>query len=517
MIIDITIHCAVNGLVGALIGATTNELAVIWIFRKVIPKRKTELAAAIKRVVAEELVEPEAIARKLRSERVRGVVEKNLSSLLERELTRELPSPNELFAKHRSALETYESRLIDVVEKQIVNHLSGDDFPLETLKEFVKKEIETLLAKHPLDASTGLDRFVDSIPERTVAFLRTGEFRQRAVTVATDLLFPLTRSSKTLEDTLPPSLTKELKRSLESKLPRIGDKVADFLEREDVQNKLAESIERELADRIDEKLPSFVRKPLAFVDDVLKKKYSRGSLSLIGLDDEIKQFCSRIPDRVRDEMSDEANESELKGTLNELADDVMKTPLSDLLHFATRETFQSTLDKLFNDIMDETVRHRLGVQMETIVRSTLDADLKSHLQTLLPDLNADALADLVVAKVAAALKTEETRRWLRGELTDMARALREKPIGRLGRHLNKDARRTLSRLAADAFIEAVSARVGDFADEADLWEIIEDKIKDLDARSIERLARRVANSELKLVVLMGGVIGFVIGVAQGFL
>ena len=55
----------VQGAVGFAIGAGTNDLAIRWIFTTVFGKKKREIATAVQRVVSEELMTPDKIARRL--------------------------------------------------------------------------------------------------------------------------------------------------------------------------------------------------------------------------------------------------------------------------------------------------------------------------------------------------------------------------------------------------------------------------------------------------------------------
>lgn len=79
---------------------------------------------------------------------------------------------------------------------------------------------------------------------------------------------------------------------------------------------------------------------------------------------------------------------------------------------------------------------------------------------------------------------------------------------------------TQSRLAArlvDQLTGFACANISDLAERTRFWDIISESITVYDDKKMEQIARSVANRELLWVTVLGCVIGFVVGMAQGVL
>lgn len=74
---------AVQGAVGFVIGAGTNELAIRWVFAALFTKKKKLIAENAKRLIRTELMTPEKIAAKLCAPDVKDVVERNIRERLD--------------------------------------------------------------------------------------------------------------------------------------------------------------------------------------------------------------------------------------------------------------------------------------------------------------------------------------------------------------------------------------------------------------------------------------------------
>lgn len=73
----LAVQVLLQGTVGFLIGAGTNDLAIRWIFTTVFSKKKHEIASNVKEVVSKELMSPEKIVARLNSPDVRQVFERD--------------------------------------------------------------------------------------------------------------------------------------------------------------------------------------------------------------------------------------------------------------------------------------------------------------------------------------------------------------------------------------------------------------------------------------------------------
>lgn len=94
--------------------------------------------------------------------------------------------------------------------------------------------------------------------------------------------------------------------------------------------------------------------------------------------------------------------------------------------------------------------------------------------------------------------------------------LEDKPIPQLMEeaHLNEDRVRVM---AGKAYRTLVERKASDLVEGINIARIVEDKINAMDVKEIEDLALSVMEHELKAIVSLGAVIGFVIGIVNIFL
>lgn len=92
----------------------------------------------------------------------------------------------------------------------------------------------------------------------------------------------------------------------------------------------------------------------------------------------------------------------------------------------------------------------------------------------------------------------------------------EKPIPQLMEetHLNEER---ISAMVGKAYHTLVERKASDLVAGINISQIVENKINDMDVKEIENLALSVMEHELKAIVSLGAVIGFIIGIVNIFL
>lgn len=70
---------------------------------------------------------------------------------------------------------------------------------------------------------------------------------------------------------------------------------------------------------------------------------------------------------------------------------------------------------------------------------------------------------------------------------------------------------------AEKFIdESAETMLNDMSEKVDIAGIVEEKIKLFELKKLEKIILNVSNKELKMIVVLGGVLGFIIGILQAF-
>jgi len=123
--------------------------------------------------------------------------------------------------------------------------------------------------------------------------------------------------------------------------------------------------------------------------------------------------------------------------------------------------------------------------------------------------------------VSEALESDEFKERLSDVLDErigefLRRKVAERPLA--GKFLTEDVlspiRRGLLREVMNAFPAAARVLSHALNEHLDIGEMVEAKVRDLDLDDLEALVYRVAAEEFRHIEILGGVIGFLVGVAQ---
>ena len=150
------------------------------------------------------------------------------------------------------------------------------------------------------------------------------------------------------------------------------------------------------------------------------------------------------------------------------------------------------------------------------------------LQGVLPKRQADIAASvgelveerlLSLDEVIDQVNTPEVRERLVVTITDVMRDKLDSMLPRFipprAIQLIADALEKVVRQEADQIISQVVESVRDYlTTEIQIKQIVEDKINQFDLDELEDLVRGVASTELRFIEILGGVLGFIIGLVQ---
>jgi hypothetical protein len=305
----------VSGLVGAVIGALTNEIAIICIFRVLIPGKKREMAVAVRDVVAEELMAPEKVAEKIRSAAVRQTIEQNLRSLLDRFLETHHPSPNRLLSDYLPSLDSVPERIeAFIVEESCANLLHPENFRASVIP-LIDTEIGDLLGRCPEELVPSLPGLARSIPERTHAFLLSDGCQERFTNTFFTLSAPFFESDQPLSNLLPPSIIGEISDLFSRQAPIIAERIADFLETPESQSKMRHAIRSALDNYVSRKTPTPMKQGGKLLGDLLGFNLGETLMRATGIDTEITAICQSFPETVRSDRKKDGIRSGMKSMI----------------------------------------------------------------------------------------------------------------------------------------------------------------------------------------------------------
>jgi uncharacterized membrane protein YheB (UPF0754 family) len=127
------------------------------------------------------------------------------------------------------------------------------------------------------------------------------------------------------------------------------------------------------------------------------------------------------------------------------------------------------------------------------------------------ELLAPVSDEEVVKWVLEAARSPRAAELAAGAAGGAARALLEKPIGRLGRWLPDDAAHRMAAVAAPALWDWFVAQIPGFLETLDVEGMVERKVLGFSTQRVEEIVRGVTQRELDVIVNLGYVLGAVIG------
>ena len=129
------------------------------------------------------------------------------------------------------------------------------------------------------------------------------------------------------------------------------------------------------------------------------------------------------------------------------------------------------------------------------------------------ELLAPVSDDEVVKWILEAARSPRAAELAAGAAGGAARAILEKPIGRVGRWLPENAAQRMSAVAAPALWDWFVAQIPGFLETLDLEGMVERKVLGFSTQRVEELVRNVTQRELDVILNLGYVLGAVIGLA----
>ncbi|MDA1081568.1 MAG: DUF445 family protein [Gemmatimonadetes bacterium] len=127
------------------------------------------------------------------------------------------------------------------------------------------------------------------------------------------------------------------------------------------------------------------------------------------------------------------------------------------------------------------------------------------------ELLAPVSDEEMVRWVLDAVRSPRAAQLAAGAAGGAARAVLEKPIGRLGRWLPEDAANRMASVASPALWDWLVAQVPGFLETLDVEGMVERKVLGFSTQRVEELVRKVTQRELDVIVYLGYLLGAIIG------
>ena len=497
-----------GAVVGAIIGYFTNDIAVRMLFRPkkewrilgwkvpftpgIVVKNQEQLAQAIGSAVSSELLDTETLMAHIRGVRLRDPIRAALDVERAMLLATDKSVLEMAGPKHRAAMEAVRRQLAEAAVEKVEKLLraGGDD---AYLAEKLQRAFGPLAAM-PLDRffPPGQRELIATWLQKQAARLVTQpEVHSAIATLLGDLLreFPASQAFATLKETAARSLTERIPATAEGIQNALGEFVRDEAFAAIAQDRLGLTLYQLLEAKFPRVAPFIGDRPIR---QMLVQRWDAitGQLNEI-----IHEEASG--DFLRGQLID--GSEQLLGALTDAAADrVLQTQLAEWLS-------ERLAEKLPELLRGETAHGLILRNLERIARNT-PVSLVEQV------FGAGALSE-VSDNMANALANPETRAGVQQALEGaIDRLLLDQQISRLVALIPDDewdiAATAVSNLVEERTLAALPEIL---RTHMDLAAIVTAKVREFDAARIEETIKRVSGNELKGIVDLGAVLGFVVG------
>ncbi len=517
------IHLLAPPLIGAAIGYLTNTIAIRMLFRPlrpwrilglrvpltpgVIPSRRAQLADNIGTMVGSHLLTPADIQRAVEAPRFQAELQRLIDGWTAELLDRDLgPLPSLVPGRFQPAFSAGVKILRRRGIKLLQEYLCGPGFRahLDELLAQGSAGLRERPWRSVFDAGTTeeLLRFAEQAVHRFLAAERTeqwlaGELRR--------LCHTLRQDGRSLADILPGETQQAILEAIAAEVPtllgHLGGLLAD------------PAVRRRLAERLAEAAASFLD-TLGPVAALLGGFLDRDTLA-----GQLERYLAEHSSEIAAWLDDPATSQRLAGLAQEKAASVLRQPVSRLLDRLGEERLAGLTSHLAGlaagwlarpatarRIADLARQHLTGVAEEPIGRICA---------TVFGNERLAAAQTWLAGEIQAAAGTSAFRRFLdRLAVSLVDRGILDRPIGRLRELLPRSVRQGISGWLQQRASALLVREVPRLVDGLDIKALIARKVNELDLLRLEDLLMGIMREQFKYINLFGGLLGFLIGLAN---
>ena len=515
-------------LLGAFIGYLTNKVAIRMLFRPlkrlhilgipvpmtpgVIPSKRHDLAINIGEMVGTHLLTSKDIGAALSEERFQehlySLVDDRINELLGREL-----GPVQTLVPKR--FQTYFKVAVRTLKYQfrtgVHRYLQSDEFEskvtltmLDQLDSFSSKPLNKIVSTEERKDFYG---FIDTL----IVDLLSGQKTEEWLTGYLRLFVKQAETDgKKLADYLPDTLHDFVVESILRHSPDILQQLAKMLSEPLVRERIIQAVRG----GIDE-----------FIISLGPIGAMAGSfLDMKVLEESVRNYFTDKEDDIRAWLENPEVQERFSSVLIEQVNKYLDKPLAELLGQLEEEKLDS--------VCCEISRQLLGIVRSRGVVETMSMLLQENIeemigqgertvedvgQQMLSEATAENLKGMVAAETVALVRSQRIRKLLDKMMNSMFDSVLNRPVGTLNNILPAGVRTGFTEYAVQTVNRIMLREVPGLVDSLEIRQIVTAKVDSLDLLRLERLLMSIMEEQFKYINLFGGLLGFLIGLANLFL
>ncbi len=463
---------------GAVVGYCTNWLAIKMVFKPyeekrilgmrvpftpgVMAKERHVFSKKLGDAISENIITTEEILKYTQNVNFDEIVENLIkNNKVDKRFSELLTDENS-----RNALE-------NVVAKIISESLTGEN--KTKLVTGVSNEVSKLLSG---------EGKLDSIftKEEQVAILKSFKNNDELFKVLNNLITKMFRNQELLDksiiDILGSENSEKLNKTIDEKSNDIRLALLDFVKSEDFNF-------------IEEKIHLIVAEGVSAIP--LASMFGGSALA--------EMIVPILKERIVDALEEPDNNEEVADVTKNFVSIILKTKTETALNYVSQEVVYGTSQKV--------VVNTINSLTETAESGTSSIEYKDVFEPLMETFKSKV--PIVVEKSLDSLLNDQAKlNNLAATITNIVLNIK---VSDVTSNINDDLISGVSKGAKLIF----DNHIGELVESINISEIVENKINSFEMEEAEKLVVDVINKELKMITNLGGVLGFVIGLASAFL
>ena len=240
----------------------------------------------------------------------------------------------------------------------------------------------------------------------------------------------------------------------------ISTTIANSLLNEDIlkENLLSEDIKDQISESIDSFLNSNETSPVSLIDLINKTEHSE----------------------------------ELNQTIDNLVTTITNSILSTIKEANLAQTISTEVEKAVEDYMEKNLLTRIAKKP---ILSSLTENLEPQVNNYIETNGEKLIHDMVEKELTKYLNTSSL------DLKDFI----------------KNSNIDIKSIILSLYTSIISSKLSSILDTINISKVIENKIKSMDSKEIEKLVLSIISKELNALVSLGAIIGFILGLGNIFI
>ncbi|HKP68793.1 MAG TPA: DUF445 family protein [Pyrinomonadaceae bacterium] len=513
-IIVLIVFATVHGYVGAWLAVRMlfrprkafKFLGITLFPQGMIPRHRDRLANAIGKAVGEELVSQETIMDVLLTKdflrkKIRGVIDSYTQDIISESYPSLIETlPSNLRAPVLEAITSLQFKVAEHIENVLKSEES-----LNTISGFVERRVDDVLSRRVssvIDDDT-FENIIGFLEERIRTAVNSDELEEKVRGFVGRRVDDLAKTATPLGQLFTSDAVMLLKEKAGEQIGPMAHHLTEIAAAERTRNQISSLIKREVHNYY-EALP-FFKKIFVSRDNLLGE-----------VDDLVNES---LPRRIEETLKGDYFAEEARNFIDTSIDNALARPIPDVIGQIDPTQLGRLKEQITSAVLSLLRGDEMMRQISAYLTDTLEQfrphSIDSIMRAVHPE-SEDKLKSMLSKGLLNVVAREDTSKMINAMLATQIENLLSAPIGRLSDNISEDRLQAASDGFAETIIAAIREKLPDAIREFDVGGVVREKIDAYPIEKLEALVLSVAKDHLRKIELFGAVLGFILGVGQGF-